>query len=160
MQITSSTNSIYSLSNPSIRHSQASTTASLGDVVDKIKDEYQQLTPEQQRDAQLYLGEQVNHYQQNQQTERSVKRNLVLGVSEVNHQQKLLDAYYAGASGENKPGEGSQAISYQTLEGINDNLQQQKQVNQKLAFAELYVKYGESSSEPKPELYQTIRLEV
>ncbi|WP_427979827.1 hypothetical protein [Agarivorans sp.] len=161
MQITSSSNSTYQTSSFSKVVTESISKPSLGDVVDKIKEEYQQLTPEQQRNAQLYLNAEVSHYQQKQQAETSAKRNLVLGVSATHHQQKLLDAYYTGLSGkQDNRQKNSQALSYNTLEGINDNLQQQKRVDQKLALAQLYLKYGESTADSKPEPHQGINLEA
>ncbi|MGY5450125.1 hypothetical protein ACVFI8_04185 [Agarivorans sp. MS3-6] len=163
MSIQISSSSAYSYPQPSVA---ASSTASnsivkpgYGDIVDKISDEYAQLSPEEQRNARLYVGEEVSDYQQKQQAEIDAKRNVAVGMSSVNHQQNLLDIYYTSSTGNSTKENNTVQVSYKALESINGNLEQQKQVNQQLAIAEFYAKYGGSEG-PQPEPYQTVSLAI
>ncbi|WP_220720678.1 hypothetical protein [Agarivorans litoreus] len=161
--ITSNSTHAYLPSAASTPSSIASTTnkPSYGDIVDKISDKYDQLSPEEQRNARLYVSGEVESYQQKQQAEIDAKRNVVVGVSAVNHQQNLLDIYYTSSTGNETKSSESNPVSFKALESINSNLEQQKQVNQQLAIAEFYAKYGGSSgSEPQPEPYQPISIAV
>ncbi|GAB1621449.1 hypothetical protein AAOGI_14990 [Agarivorans albus] len=163
MQVNS--NSMYAYSpaatSTSTAISSTSNKPSYGDIVDKISDEYDQLSPEEQRNARLYVGGEVESYKQKQQAEIDAKRNTVVGVSAVNHQQNLLDIYYTSSTGNETKSSESNPVSYKALESINSNLEQQKQVNQQLAIAEFYAKYGGSSgSDPQPEPYQPVSIAV
>ncbi|MDO6684249.1 MULTISPECIES: hypothetical protein [unclassified Agarivorans] len=162
MQVNSS--SVYQYPQPSTSSTSSVTSSqsspNYGDIVDKISDEYDQLSPEEQRNARLYVGGEVASYQQKQQAEIDAKRNVVVGVSAVNHQQNLLDTYYTSATGNDSKNSGSNPVSYKALESINSNLEQQKQVNQQLAIAEFYAKYGGGNEEPQPEPYQSVALAV
>lgn len=161
MQVNS--NSMYAYSpratSASTAISSTSNTPSYGDIVDEISNEYDQLTPEEQRNARLYVGGEIENYQQKQQAEVDAKRNTVVGVSAVNHQQNLLDIYYTSSTGNESKGSESNPVSYKALESINSNLEQQKQVNQQLAIAEFYAKYG-GGSDAQPEPYQPVSLAV
>ncbi|WP_026958545.1 hypothetical protein [Aliagarivorans taiwanensis] len=122
------------------------------DIVDRIKDEYDKLSPEQQLQARRAAEGAVADYQAGEQAKTDAKRNTALQVNQVQHQDKLVDIYLQTTMGGDKSGSSRSDGTWTTVQSINDSIENQQKVDRYLKTAGIYAQVRDWEQAPRPEL--------